>query len=222
MGAQAPAVILVGAVWATATWVQPALPAAALALVLAFSFLASRGGLGEVPWRGLLALAMLGFLAHLLGTGGWSVRLTGGLSAALRLDAILLESRAIYGMVGPAGIARALGRLAEPFRAFGVRPQDLEIMGFVTLRMIPEAARSARSVWNGRRYLSGRSGPRAWVQLAGAWVGATLRTAGAVAEALVLRGLGERGTREPVDWRGLRLLWLPALSCAFALAGHLL
>jgi energy-coupling factor transporter transmembrane protein EcfT len=213
--AEAQVIVLVA--WVLVTWVDQAIWPSLLALLLAFGYLVRREGLGRVPWRAMLALGLLAVLAHLFAPGGMAVRLHDGLSTALRLWAVLCEGQVVLGIVGPIGLASSLGRFGRLLRPFGVGGRDLEVMAFVTLRMIPETARSARSIWLARRFLAGRSGLGQWTALAGAWVAQSMRTAGALGEALVLRGFGPQHEPPRIDWSGLALGWLPLLTAAFAL-----
>lgn len=219
MGDPGPVVIFVGVLWAGLTWTFAAPLAAALNLTLALAVLLWRAPAGEVPWRGLLTVFALGVVAQLLTPGTPEARLGAGLSMGLRLAAMLAQGQVVYRIAGPGGVARALGRVGRPLRVVGVRPQDLEIMALVTIRMIPETARSARSVFLGRRYLGRRVGRLEWSTLAAAWIAQAMRTAAAIAQAMVMRGLGAAPPKGRLDYRGLRLLWLPALTVAFGLLG---
>jgi energy-coupling factor transporter transmembrane protein EcfT len=214
---RAEAEVTVLLAWVLITWLDTALVPSLLALGLAFAYLVWREGMRRVPWRAMAALGALVLVAHLLAPGALALRLTQAASMALRLWAVLCEGQAVLGIVGPIGLARTLGRLGVLLRPLGVRQRDLEVMAFVTLRMIPETARSARSIWLGRRFLAGRAGMGHWTALAGAWVAQSMRTAGAVGEALVLRGFGPRQALPRVDWRGLALGWLPLATLALAL-----
>ncbi|MDA8344684.1 MAG: hypothetical protein M0Z66_04290 [Thermaerobacter sp.] len=218
MRTAAPGVILAGVFWAAVTWWAAAPFAALLSLLLAIAFLWHRGALGQIGLRAVAALALLGMLAHLLGEGPLDVRLLAGISTSLRLVAMLAEGRAVYAILGPAGVAQGVGRLFAPFGAIGLRAQDGELMVLVMLRLLPAMASSARSVWLGRRYLGTRTGISEWGTLASAWIAVALRQAGAAADALVGRGIGQAHDLPPVDWSGLRLLWLPAATLALGWA----
>ncbi len=217
MARKAEAQVIVLVAWVLVTWSDQAIWPSALALALASTYLVRREGLRRVPWRSMAALGLLAALAHLFAPGGLIVRLEEGASMTLRLWAVLCEGQVMLGIVGPIGLARSLGRLGRLLRPFGIAASDLEVMAFVTLRMIPETARSARSIWLARRFLAGRSGLTQWTTLAGAWVAQSMRTAGALGEALVLRGYGPPQRPPRIDWRGLSLGWLPVLTAAFAL-----
>lgn len=217
MARQAEAQVIVLVAWVLVTWLDQGIWPAALALLLALSYLVWREGLARVPWTAMAGLGALALLAHLFAPGSLPLRLQAGASTMLRLWAVLCEGQVVLGIVGPIGLARTLGRLGWLLRPFGVAASDLEVMAFVTLRMIPETARSARSIWLGRRFLAGRSPLAHWTALAGAWVAQSLRTAGALGEALVMRGFGPRHAPPRVDWRGLRLGWLPLATAALAL-----
>ncbi len=214
MGSQAPGVILAGVLWAAATWWAAAPAAALLSLLLALGFLLARGAIRTLGLRAALALAVLGFAAHLLSAGSIDARLLAGLSTALRLVAMLAQGRAVYALLGPGGVAQGVGRLASPLSPLGVRAQDAELMVLVALRLLPAMTQSARSVWLGRRYLGAPQGMREWGTLTSAWIATALRQAAATADALIGRGLAGERRLPPADWRGLRLLWLPAATVA--------
>ncbi len=218
MRTRAPGVIAAGIAWAAATWWAAPPLAALLSLALALGYLYAQGALSSLGLRAVAALAALGLLAHLLGQGSIDVRLWSGVSTALRLVAMLAEGRAVYAMLGARGVAQGVGRLCAPLGALGLRAQDAELMVFVTLRLLPAMTASARSVLLGRRYLGARSGITEWGMLASAWIAAALRQAAATADALVGRGLGQGERTAEIDWRGLRLLWLPAATLALAWA----
>lgn len=207
-----------GILWAAATWYAAAPLAALLSLALALAFLQVRGGVRSLGLRAAGALALLGFLTSLTGPGALDARLLLGASTALRLVAMLAEGRAMYAMLGPAGVARAASRLLAPLSLVGLRAQDGELMVLVTLRLLPAMASSARSVWLGRRYLGTRMGIAEWSRLASAWIAAALRQAEGAADALVGRGIGQPRRRMKTDWRGLGLLWLPLATVAFQVA----
>ena len=217
MRTAAPGVILAGVLWAAATWWAATVPAALLCLLLALSYLWRLQALRTLGLRAVGALAVLGFAAHLLGTGAIDARLIAGISTALRLVSMLAEGRAVFALLGPGGVAQGVGRLLAPLRPFGLRAQDGQLMVLVTLRLLPAMTASARSVWLGRRYLGTRPGIAEWGALASAWIAAALRQAGAAADALVGRGIGAAGDPPAVDWRGLRLLWLPAATVALGM-----
>ena len=217
MARRAEAQVIVLVLWVLLTWLDQAIWPSALALLLALGYLALREGLRRVPWRAMAALGAVVLLAHLLAAGSLTLRLSAALSMGLRLWAVLCEGQVVVGIVGPIGLARTLGRIGGLLRPFGLAARDLEVMTFVTLRMIPETARSARSIWLGRRFLATRSGLAQWTALAGAWVAQSMRTAGALGESLVLRGFGPAHAPARIDWRGLGLIWLPLATAALAL-----
>ena len=203
--------------WVLLTWLDQAIWPSVLALLLALAYLVRREGVDRIPWRAMLALGTIVFVAHLFAPGGLVPRLQAAFSISLRLWAVLCEGQVVLGIVGPIGLARTLGRVGRVLRPFGIAARDLEVMTFVTLRMIPETARSARSIWLGRRFLAGRPGLAQWTVLAGAWVSQSMRTAGALGETLVLRGFGPRHAPPRIDWSGLSLGWLPLATAALAL-----
>jgi energy-coupling factor transporter transmembrane protein EcfT len=215
---QAPGVILAGVLWAAATWWAASPVAALLTLLIAIGFLFAIGAIRTLGLRAAAALTVLGFAAHLLSPGSIDVRLLAGFSTALRLVAMLAEGRAVYALLGPGGVAQGVGRLASPLSPLGVRPQDAELMVLVALRLLPAMTASARNVWLGRRYLGRPQGMSEWGTLASAWIATALRQAGAAADALIGRGLAGSRRLPPADWRGLRLLWLPAATMAVGLA----
>ena len=217
MARRAEAEVTVLLLWVLLTWLDASLGPSLLALLLALSYLVLREGVRRVPWRAMAGLGVVVLVAHLLAPGGLALRVEAALSMVLRLWAVLCEGQAVLGIVGPIGLARTLGRVGRVLRPFGIAAGDLEVMAFVTLRMIPETARSARSIWLGRRFLAGRAGIAQWTALAGAWVAQSMRTAGALGEALVLRGFGPAQAPPRVDWRGLSLGWLPLATAALAL-----
>lgn len=216
MARKAEAQVIVLLLWVCATWLDQAIWPSAATLLLAFGYLVRREGIRRAPWRAMAALGVLALAAHLLAAGPLAARLADGLSMALRLWAVLCEGQVVLGLTGSVGLARSLGRLGRLLRPLGVGERDLEVMAFVTLRMIPATARSAQAVWRGRHFLPARRGLRQWTALAGAWVAESLRTAGALGEALVLRGFGPQRRPPAVDWSGLSLGWLPLATVALA------
>ncbi len=217
MAREAEAQVIVLVAWVLVTWLDPAIWPSLLALSLAFAYLVRREGLRRVPWAAMAGLGVLVLLGHLFAPGGLPLRLETAASTVLRLWAVLCEGQVVLGIVGPIGIARTFGRLGRLLRPFGIAGRDLEVMTFITLRMIPETAVSARRVWLGRRFLAVRPGLGQWTALAGAWVAQSMRTAGALGEALVMRGFGPPHAPPRIDWRGLALGWLPLATAVLAL-----
>ncbi len=217
MARKAEAQVIVLVLWALVTWLDQAIWPSLLALLLALGYLVRREGLRRVPWAAMAGLGALAILGHLLASGSLPLRLETGASTVLRLWAVLCEGQVMLGIVGPIGLAGTFGRLGRVLGPFGVAGRDLEVMAFVTLRMIPETALSARRVWLGRRFLAVRPGLSQWTALAGAWVAESMRTAGSLGEALVMRGFGPQHAPPRVDWRGLALGWLPLATAALAL-----
>lgn len=222
-GQNGPAAVTAGLLWAVATWLDPGLWGASLALVLALALIWVRFSPRELPLRGMAFAAAVGALAHLLAGGPISAEMQPAASAALRLAALFAEGRFIYLLAGPSRLAAGVDWLARPMRVVGVRQGEMELMALVVLRLLPEARRILRRVVLGRRYLGLRLSPREVLRATLAWIGGVLETSGAIGETLVLRGFGrERATPEAISWKGLVLLsWLPGVTLLFWLTGHL-
>lgn len=221
-GANGPAAVSLGVLWATATWLDQGVVSAALALALAIGLLAQRYSLAAVPLRGMAAAAAVGAMAHLLGGGSPGSEAPAAASAALRLAALLVEGRFLYLRWGPSALAAGVAWLSRPLAILGVRPEEMRLMALVVLRLLPEARRVGHRVLLGRRYLGLRPGVREIGRVAGAWIGGILETASAIAESLVLRGFSASRPQavEHLSWRALLSFgWLPAVTMLFALAG---
>lgn len=221
-GQNGPAAVTAGLLWAVATWLDPGLLGASLALVLALALISARFSPCELPLRGMAFAAVLGALAHLFGGGTFSAEIQPAISAALRLAALFAEGRFIYLLVGPSRLAAGVGWLARPMRLLGVREGEMELMALVVLRLLPEARRILRRVLLGRRYLGLRMSPREILRAMLAWLGGVIETAGAIGETLVLRGFGRSRVRtEAISWQGLLTLsWLPGATLLFGMTGY--